>query len=63
MLYMNSMNIVHGSKKRWKHAHLSYISEKIEIHYQLVVAPPAYFIDVLLFFIHKCLFGVTDCSA
>ena len=37
---MNSINIVHGSKKIWKHVHLSKIPEKIEFHYQSVVAPP-----------------------
>ena len=40
---------------------------KIEFYYEIVVAPPFVTaqksIHVVVVFIEKCLFGVTDCSA
>ena len=65
MLYMNSNNIVHGSKKKsWKHVvHLRKLSEKIEFYYELVVAPPVVTMHnpfMLIWFSLRNLCDVTD---
>ena len=64
MLYMKSINIVHGSKKKIETCTL-----KLNIRENRILLSTgggatcrhyAYFIHVLLFFIKKCLCDVTD---
>ena len=65
MLFMKSINIVHGSKKKMKTCTLLNLNIKenrilLSTGFGATCHHSAYFIHVLLFFINKFLCDVTD---